>query len=124
MGRPAHRARKQNRVVGYDFTRKIYLTRKRELRANVSSVNLLQFSDRPTIIDLCRAGDFPEAQRRLEELGDACANDRDNFALCSAYADLCAVYAYYMKLRADRLARSTVDGSVCGLCGLEPCVCH
>ena len=58
----------------------------------------------PTITELCRAGDFPEAQRRLEAMGDECTRDPGNHALCSAYADLCAVLAYYMKRNADSRA--------------------
>jgi len=54
----------------------------------------------PTITELCRAGDFVGAQRRLEAMGEECARDLGNYELCAAYADLCDVLAFYMKRRA------------------------
>lgn len=56
----------------------------------------------PSIIELCRQGDFPEAQRQLEIMGEQCVNEPNNFALCSAYADLCSVFAYYTSIRAGK----------------------
>lgn len=59
------------------------------------------------IIDCCRNGDFVEAQRQLQELGDECVRDPGNHALTSAYADLCSVFSYHLQIRARTYADLT-----------------
>ena len=51
-----------------------------------------------SVLDLLHKGDFDEAQTQLHRMGDKCLADPGNYALMTAYFDLCACASRYAVL--------------------------